>query len=304
MTKRHLIQALGISLMVATLIACGPEANSRVGDEYWDPNTTKETFDPIEVPDYSVVYRDETPDDSDDNDWTALLTIDFTALSRRSKDGIVPAYVRGASAAKVIDDLIDTNISGINETQFFNNLEAGEDGRLRTDIAGDYQLVLDFDVIWPNGNSVSYVFDDMKFTVPGCQTNHLYYSDYINPVLADNCVNCHTVGDASTAFNLDASDLTTRRNSFLAKVDADGVSAPRTGTLLDYIYGADHSGASTVAAMTVSQSSVLTSFITRLKVIDDDTADTRGVTSDFAFNETDGADYCFARPSTMVVENL
>jgi len=298
MTKWHPIQALGIGLM-----GCGPEANSRTGDQFWDPNTTKETFEPIEVPDYSVVYRDETPDDSDDNDWTALLTIDFTALSRRSKDGIVPAYVRGASAAKVIDDLIDTNISGINETQFFNNLEVGEDGRLRTDIAGDYQLVLDFDVIWPNGNSVAYVIDDIRFTVPGCQTSHLYYSDYINPVLADNCVNCHDAGDASSAFNLSADSLDNRRSSFLAKVDADGVSAPRTGTLLDYIYSADHSGASTVAAMTVSQSTVLTSFITRLKAIDDDNADTRGVTTDFAFSATDGADYCFARPSTMVVEN-
>jgi len=303
MTKRHPIQALGIGLMVATLIGCGPEANSRIGDEFWDPNTTKETFEPIAVPDYSVVYRDDTPEDSDDNAWTALLTVDFTALSRRSKDGIVPDYIRGASAAKVIDDLIDTNVSGINDTLFFNNLEVGEDRRLRTDVAGDYRLVLDFDVIWPNGNSVSYVIDDIRFTLPGCQTNHVYYSDYINPVVADNCVNCHNAGDASTAFDLDATNLTTRRNSFLAKVDADGVTAPRTGTMLDYIYSADHSGASTVAAMAVSQSSVLTSFITRLKAIDDDTDDTRSVTTDFAFNAADGADYCFARPSTMVVEN-
>ncbi|WP_320823084.1 hypothetical protein [Reinekea sp.] len=303
MIKRHVIQALGISLMMATLISCGPEANSRIGDEFWDPNNTKETFEPIELPDYSVTYRDETPDDSDDNAWTALLTVDLTALSRRSKEGIVPTYVRGLAEPKVIDDLIDTDVSGINDTQFFNNLEVGEDRRLQTDIAGDYRLVLDFDVVWPNGNSVSYVLDDIQFTVPGCQTNHLYYSDYINPVLADNCVNCHNAGDASSAFDLDATDLTVRRNSFLAKVDADGVSAPRTGTLLDYIYSADHSGASTVAAMTVSQSNVLTSFIARLKAIDDDSVDTRDVTADFTFSATDGADYCFARPSTMVVEN-
>ncbi|MFT5007807.1 MAG: hypothetical protein ACI868_000499, partial [Granulosicoccus sp.] len=242
MTTQHLINGLGIGLMVASLIGCGPETNSRVGDQFWDPNTTKEVFDPIDAPPYSVVYRDNTPANSEDDDWTALVTVDFTALSRRSKDGIVPTYTRGLSAPKVIDDLIDSTVSGINDTQFFNNLAAGIDARLQADSAGDYRLVLDFDVIWPNGNSVSYLFDDIRFTVPGCQTSYLYYSDYINPVLAENCVNCHNAGDASAAFDLDAGNLTTRRNNFLAKVDAGALTAPRTGTMLDYIYSAEHSG--------------------------------------------------------------
>lgn len=30
----------------ASLTACGPETNSRYGDKYWAPRTTKETFDP------------------------------------------------------------------------------------------------------------------------------------------------------------------------------------------------------------------------------------------------------------------
>ena len=303
MTKQHLITGLGIGLMVASLIGCGPETNSRVGDQFWDPNTTKEVFDPIDAPPYSVVYRDNTPANSEDDDWTALVTVDFTALSRRSKDGIVPTYTRGLSAPKVIDDLIDSTVSGINDTQFFNNLAAGVDARLQADSAGDYRLVLDFDVIWPNGNSVSYLFDDIRFTVPGCQTNYLYYSDYINPMLAENCVNCHNAGDASAAFDLDAGNLTTRRNSFFAKVDASALTAPRTGTMLDYIYGAEHSGASTVAALAVNDSAVLRSYISSLKAIGADSNDGRGVTSDFAFSESDGADYCFARPSTLVVEN-
>ena len=303
MTKHSCINRLGVGLVVVSLLGCGSETNSRVGDQFWDPNTTKEVFDPIDAPAYSVVYRDNTPANSEDDDWTALVTVDFTALSRRSKDGIVPTYTRGLSAPKVIDDLIDSTVSGINDSQFFNNLATAEDARLQADNPGDYRLILDFDVIWPNGNSVSYLFDDIRFTVPGCQTSYLYYSDYINPVLAENCVNCHNAGDASAAFDLDAGNLTTRRTSFLAKVDASALTAPRTGTMLDYTYSADHSGATTVAALAASDSSVLRSYITSLKAIDADSNDGRDVTSDFAFSESDGADYCFARPSTLVVEN-
>ncbi len=290
-----------ISFSSTLLVACGPESNSRYGDEYWDPTDTKATFDPVEPPEYTVTYSDNTDADTADDDWTAHITIDFTDLNRRSKDGVIASYQRGFAEQKLIDDLIDTNVSTITDTEFVFDYSAGEDRRLSTDIPGEYAVVLDFDVIWPNGNTVSYLFNDMNFTIPGCQTNYGIYSDYINPVLADNCVNCHNAGDASSAFDLDSTNNTTRRTSFFNKVSADALSVG-TGTMVDYIFGTQHTGTATANAIDSTQQTKFRQLITLLQAIDNDTGDSRNITSDFTFLASDGNELCFSRPSTMVVE--
>jgi len=301
MTYFQIAKAITISTSFAFLLGCGPEANTRYGDEFWDPNATKEAFDPIEVPDFIVTYKDDTPGDTADEDWTSYITLDFTELSRRSKEGVVIAYTRGLTDDKDISDLIDTNVSSFTDTEFLNDLEAAEDRRLRADVPGDYVLALDFDVIWPNGNTVSYLFDDITFTVPGCQTNFGFYEDYINPVLADKCVSCHSAGDASTAMSLSDNDFNDRRSDFLSKIDAAALDEG-TGTMLQYIFNSDHTGSATADTIESDQKTIFMNFISTLKGIDDDTGDARGVTSDFTFLTTDGAGFCFSRPATMVVE--
>jgi hypothetical protein len=292
------VKAMPMSMTVLALAACGPEINSRYGDENWDPNKTKETFDPIDVPEYEVVYYDQ--DSADDaEDWEARITIDFTEQSRRSKDGLIVAqFQRGFAAAEVLDDLITSSDSNTSDTKFWNDLEAGEDKRLTATVPGDYKLIFDFDVIWPNGNTVSYYFDDITFTVPGCQTNYVYYEDYINPVLADYCVTCHSSGSAATAMSLSSSNLTTRRNNFLSVLESGLDTVTYDGTVLAWIFDSQHEGQATAASMSSSENSVFRNYVA-LHQSDTD----RNATSDFEFTSSDGSNFCFAKPSTMTVEN-
>lgn len=298
--KSNQISYLPALLVVLTAAACGPETNSRYGDEYWDPNATKEAFDPVEAPNYSVTYVDNTPDDTSDNDFTAYVEVDFTELSRESRDGIIADYTRGLSEEKNIEELLDTGLSSFTDTEFVYDYESGEDRRLRADIVGDYAIVLDFDVIWPNGNTVSYVFE-LDFRVPGCYSNYDYYDDYINPILSDNCVNCHKGGDASAAFDLDDGNTTTRRDSFLSKIDDDSLNEG-TGTMVAYIFNTNHTGYPTVNSMSETEQALLGDYIRLLRGIFDDADDARDITSDFEFAETDDDSACLARPSTFVVE--
>lgn len=62
-------------------MSCGPQTNSRYGEQYWDPHETKAKFGPIDVPDYTVIYREITPD----LDYDAFVAIDFSDLDRESK---------------------------------------------------------------------------------------------------------------------------------------------------------------------------------------------------------------------------
>jgi hypothetical protein len=301
MAYTELKNVLMLTTAAAVLASCGPENNSRYGDEYWDPNTTKETFDPVEAPTLEVVYSDNTPGDEEDVDFTALISLDFTELSRRSSNGIFPEYQRGNATPTVIDALVTGGASNATDTQFWNDLENDEDKRLTTDIPGDYKIIMDFDVIWPNGNTVSYIFDDMTFTVPGCQTSFVYYSDYINKPLADNCVSCHSSGDARDAMNL-SGNVTTRRGVFLNQVEDGPSDGDFTGNTLNYIFSSSHPGQSSANLIEGDDRTAFNTYLTLL--IAKETADNSfDAATDFTFTEDDGPGFCFDRPSTFIVED-
>ena len=298
MSKNTVVKAIPVGMTVLALAACGPESNSRYGDAYWDPNDTKETFNPIELPTYEVVYVDLDTDDAVEQ-WQARISLDFTEQSRRSKDGLIVAqYQRGIAEPKVLDDLITSADSNSSDTRFWNDLEAGEDKRLTTSIPGDYKLIFDFDVIWPNGNTVSYNFDDIQFTVPGCQTNYTYYSDYINPVLAEYCVACHSSGSAQSALSLSSSNLTTRRNNFLSVLENGLDSVTYEGTVLAWIFDSAHPGQTNAAAMSSTENTLFRNYVALLQSDSE-----RNATADFTFTSSDGSNFCFAKPNPMTVEN-
>jgi hypothetical protein len=304
MTNTIIAKTLVLSLATVAIVGCGPENNSRYGDEHWDPNKTKEQFDPIEAPEMEVVYFDNTAGDDTDDDFEARISVDFTEISRRSKDGLVVAqYQRGLSTPVVLDDLITSADSFNTDTAFWNDLAALEDKRLTTSTPGEYKFIFDFDVIWPNGNTVSYLFEDQVITVPGCQTSFLYYSDYINNSLADNCVACHSSGIAQTAMDLSSGNFDTRRGVFLNQVEDGPVDTGYAGTTLEYIFSADHSGQSSANQITGNALTVFNSYLNIL--IAKETADSAGfdAATDFTFTEDDGSGFCFARPSTFTVES-
>ena len=302
MTYSEISKVFLFATAAVVISSCGPETNSRYGDEYWDPNTTKETFDPVEAPTLEVVYSDNTTGDDTDNDFTALISFDFTELSRRSSESIFPQYQRGNASPEVIDFMVTSADSNVTDTKFWNDLENALDKRLTTDIPGDYKIILDFDVIWPNGNSVSYVFDDMTFRVPGCQTNYVYYGDYINKPLAENCVSCHSSGDARDAMNLSGS-VTGRRGVFLNQVEDSPSDGDFTGNTLNYIFSSSHPGASSAALIEGDDRTAFNNYLTLL--IAKEEADVAGfdAAADFTFTEDDGTGFCFDRPTTFTVEN-
>lgn len=291
-------QTLMITATAAlALSSCGPETNSRYGDANWDPITTKQTFDPINAPSFEVVYRDETPDDDTDDNFTALITLDFTEQNRESSSSIIPEYQRGNASPLVIDDWVTSDDAYTTDTHFWNDLESAQDKRLTVSTPGDYSLTMDFDVIWPNGNTVSYLFADMTFTVPGCVDNFTFYSDYINKPLADNCVSCHSNGVAQTAMNL-GGGTDTRRGIFLNKVEDGPSQEGYTGTTLEFISSSSHPGASSVGNLPASFSNYMSLLIAK------ETADSAfDAAANFDFTDADGDDFCFDRPSTLVVEN-
>ncbi|MEJ2045500.1 MAG: hypothetical protein P8X74_10555 [Reinekea sp.] len=297
MSITTITNGISLGLMAVMMVACGPENNSRYGDEYWDPSETKEKFDPVKLPGFEVVYFDQDSDEAIE-DWEARISIDFTDLARRSKDGLIVAqYQRGIASPKVIDALITSQDSDQADTRFWNDIEAGEDKRLTSDIPGNYKLIFDFDVIAPNGNTVSFLLDDIEFTVPGCQTNHVYYNDYINPILADHCVTCHSSGSARSALNLDSNNLTTRRDNFLNRLDS-GLEREFNGTVLAWIFNNAHAGKSNAEAMTNTERGIFNAYVS-LHQSDEN----RAAGDDFEFTSADGPNFCFAKPSPMVVEN-
>lgn len=298
MNASKTIKAAFTGVALTMLLGCGPEINSRYGDEHWDPNTTKETFDPVELPNYEVVYFDLDSDEAAE-EWEARITVDFTDLSRRSKDGLIVAqFQRGIAAEQVLDDLITSSDSNISDTNFWNDLETAEDKRLTTSIPGDYKVIFDFDVIMPNGNTVSYYLDDLTFTVPGCQTNYVYYEDYVNPVLADYCVTCHSTGSASTAMSLSTSNLASRRNNFLNVLQNGMDTVSFDGTALEWIFDTNHEGYTAAVTIPTTERTLFSNYV--LLHQDDES---RNANSDFEFTSADGDDFCFAKPNTMTVEN-
>lgn len=303
MTQTYFFPTIITAGLATILVSCGPETNSRYGDQYWDPNETKAKFDPIEVPDYTVTYKEVTP--APNLDYDAYVAIDFTDLDRQSKDGVVIYYTRGISGEKDIEDLLQTPQSSFTDSSFLNDLENAIDYRLTAAQPGDYKIVLDFDVIWPNGNTVSYLMDDITFTVPGCQQSHDFYSDYINPVIAENCVSCHSaVTDARTAMDLSGT-VNVRRDVFLEKTNSTALPTSSAGsmTMLEYVFDEDHPGYATALGITGNELTAFRAYITALKSISEDATDARVYDDNFTFEETDtGYDFCLPQPTTFVVE--
>lgn len=95
---------LAISLTALLLAACGPESNSRYGDQYWDPQTTEDTFDPIVALEFSVEYVRTSADGADPEVYEARITLDASKTYERRYANSW-GFLRGNKEREIFDPM-------------------------------------------------------------------------------------------------------------------------------------------------------------------------------------------------------
>lgn len=272
---------------LASLTACGPETNSRYGDKYWDPWTTKETFDPVVAPKFSVEYVD-TVDDAEEI-YEARITLDATKTYERLYAHSW-GFVRGTKEREALDLLgADNDFSLVYKA---DPDDPANDERLVATTPGHYRMVFIGEAEGPLGK-VTLRFDDMPFTLPGCPSTFDYYADYIDDTL-ETCANCHEAGDARDKLYLPDNSLNNRRTEFLnfvnAQVDADDPILP------SWVVNPSHLGSTTISSSSTEYKH-LAEFIDILEGVKVDNDGAALTTGNSSGGDTVPQEYCIAKPS-------
>lgn len=281
------VSALPLALIVLSLTACGPESNSRYGDQYWDPWTTKETFDPIVAPEFSVEFVDTTDDGVEE--YEARVTLDATKTYERLYAHSW-GFVRGTKERETLASLgasDDFSLVYREDPDDPNN-----DERLVATTPGHYRMVFVGETEGPLGK-VTVRFDDLGFTLPGCPSTFDYYGDYIDDTL-ETCSSCHDAGDAQTALDLDDNSLTNRRQEFLqyvdAHIDANDLVLP------GWVVNPQHLGSATIASDSAAYRH-LAEFIDILEGVKSGNGGAALSTANNSGGDTVPSGFCVAKPS-------
>ena len=274
-----------LPLAALLLVGCGPETNSRYGDSYWDPWTTKDTYDAPTPPSFSVEFVDT--DDSDGEEiYEARITLDATETSERVDYGFSWGFIRGTKERESLSLL--GAASDIQLVYKENPDDPGDDERLVATVPGQYSIVFEGETQGPLGK-VTFRFDDMDFTLPGCPTTFDYYEDYIDDTL-EVCSECHDAGDANAALGLPDNSLSTRRTNFLNFVEGDVENVLPT-----WVNNANHLGAGTLPADTEDYAN-FAEFVSILKEIVADESSGGNLTTNGTGDPVPSS-YCIAKPS-------
>ncbi|MHA7880476.1 MAG: hypothetical protein ACX931_11825 [Saccharospirillum sp.] len=226
---------------VTLLTACGPETNSRYGDSYWDPWTTKDTFDPVEAPQFRVEYYDVS-DEADPPEYEARISLDASETNERLIS-YSWGFIRGTREYTSLEPLGES----LDYLTYLQDPDdPSEDNRLTATVAGEYRIVFTGELIGPLGKT-TLTFDDMAFTLPGCPTTFSYYADYLDETL-QTCSNCHNTGDAGAALSLPSNNFNNRRQNFLSYVSDDVDEDPTEQKLPHWIINLEHPGNGTLTA--------------------------------------------------------
>lgn len=238
-----------ISLLLLTLVSCGPENNSRYGDAFWDPQDTWEKAEVVSKPTLDVVYRD-TDADPDVEDWEAYVSLDFVEINRQAANGAVVGYSLGSSDVLSLGAFDLSGSLGLS-TLYYYDTNTTTDNRIRFQDPGEYNISLSFEVTQPNGTLRLYDMNWDAVVVPGEISRDTYYTNYINSTLVAYCAICHAGNntDATTAFDIDSVTDATRRDRFIDKIDN-----PTAGRELpSWVTDSDHPGNSALNSASSSE---------------------------------------------------
>lgn len=268
---------------VLTLAGCGPESNSRYGDEFWDPQSTWEAAQVVSQPDLTVVYNDTDPAD-DAEDWEAYVSIDFSDLLLRNEGGSnfgLLQYSVGSSEKLAVDPFLQ-NGKTFSESDFIYDETNSTDYRLLITDPENYSFYLDLSVRQPNGTLRVYNFEWNDIVVPGPLTRDDFWANRMNGIVVPTCTSCHNEdgSDAHTAFDLDTNNVTTTRTDFVAEV----LEADDGQNLPDWPFDSNHTGVGNANLLTADE---VTDFNTFIQGVID-----QGDTNDFTLTD-------IAEPATM-----
>lgn len=287
------LATLALAPIVIVLAACGPETNSRYGDQYWDPWTTKDTFDPIVAPEYSVEYIRVS---EDPEVYTARIMLDASKTYERL-NAYSWGFIRGTKARETFAPL---DAASDLQLVYAQDPDTGDDERLLADIPGDYRIFLIGESDGPLGK-VTLTFDDMTFSVPGCPTTFTYYADNIDDTL-EGCAECHQrvrsneedplqPGDYLT---LRTDDFNFRRQNFLehvnTRIDEEDLSLP------EWIVNPSHTGAGTITADSVAYQSIA-EFIDMLEIIKSESESSTISSANNSGGDAVPTQFCIAKPA-------
>jgi hypothetical protein len=259
MTKAVCLQHLAVFAIAVGLTACGPETNSRYGDEFWDPQATWEAAAVVTQPDLSIVYRNDggTPPAN----WEGYVSVDFSDLTLQSEGSVVLSYTTGSEEPQTVSDLVQAGSSDL-DTKFFYDSTNSTDYRLQLTRPANYTFYLDFSVRQPNGTLRVYNYSWSDVALPGEVSRDEYYADYINENLEDNCHGCHGGADAAanTVFPMDNTNVNTLRTSLINEINS-----PTAGNELPaYAFSSSHSGQGSANNMTATERTTFTDFVNEL----------------------------------------
>lgn len=284
---------LPLVLAASTLIvACGPETNSRYGDTYWDPWTTKETFDPVVAPEFMVEFYDVSGEE-DPPFYEARISLDASETNKR-----LISYswglVRGTREYNSLD-LLGASIDYL--TYLESPDDPSEDNRLTATVAGDYRIVFTGELIGPLGKT-TLTFDDMAFTLPGCPSTFSYYADYIDTTL-QTCSSCHSTGNAGAALSLPGNNFNNRRQNFLNYVNSD-IDSEDPMMLPAWVVHPEHLGSTTIDQFS-EEYGYLSDFIEILEVIKIDNEGAALATANNSGGDPFPTDFCIVAPDGFEV---
>lgn len=286
---------LALSLTTLLLAACGPESNSRYGDQYWDPWTTKDTFDPIVAPDFSVEFVRTSAQGTDPEQYEARVTLDASKTYERLYAHSW-GFLRGSKERETFNPLGAS--SDLQLVYAEDPDDPANDERLEATVPGDYRIFLIGESDGPLGK-VTLRFDDMAFSLPGCQTTFEYYEDNIDDTL-EGCAECHQRTRSNPEDPLQPGDylqlptnsFNDRRQNFLehvgTRIDEDDLSLP------NWIVNPSHPGNGTITEDSVAYQNIA-EFIDMLEII-------RAENSSISSANNSGGDtlpdnFCIAKPA-------
>lgn len=282
-----------ITLAAIVLAGCGPESNSRYGDSYWDPWDTKDTFDPVDAPSYSVEFVD-TDDSDGEKIYEARITLDATETYERVDYGYSWGFIRGTKERETLEPLgASSDLLLVYEQ---DPDDPSEDNRLVATTPGRYSIVFEGESQGPLGK-VTFRFDDLSFTLPGCPSTFDYYADYVDDTL-EACAECHQTGDPAGQLDLPDNDFDDRRRNFIDHVNNRIESTEEDLTLPEWAVNPSHLGSSTIDESSQAYRNLAT-FVSMLEEIKAGFADPN---TNLASGNNSGGDeapseFCFSEPS-------
>lgn len=290
-TLKSKASILVMSLTALLMAGCGPESNSRFGDQHWDPWTTKDTFDPVAPPEFSVEFVRTSDEDADTEEYAARITLDASETYERL-NAYSWGFLRGDKERESFGPLNADNDLQLVYAEDPDDPDPEKDERLLASVPGDYRIFLIGESDGPLGK-VTLRFDDMAFSLPGCPTTGNYYDDYIDDTLTV-CAECHQTGDARAALYLPDNNASDRRTNFMQHVRSriNAADGDPGLTLPDWIVNPSHDGSNTISADSAAYQRI-DEMIAMLKTIEADPD--QSIANDGSNKVPD--DYCIAKPT-------